>query len=724
MKVTVIKQVNGRVGQTPVLDCNVGKGYIKAQQGSLPDIDTDFSSEHRPLVKEYLEKRYNKGTANRVFSAGTFTTEKARSVIKDIARVHKLSVGTVNYITSIIESEGNWTDIMKTAFKEKKVYDFIQKNWEVFEEIYPIMGQPRSAGIHASAYVITPDVVNGKKVDCFDVIPMRKMDGQLVSELSGVEIDEAGFLKNDVLSIAELGRLFDIIDICNREYGLNLSLESIVDGDLGDAAVFDMLGKGYNQGVFQLSGDGMGKYIKRMRPTNINDLIVSIALFRPGTLESGAAEQYVDFKNELAEPEYLWGTYEILKDTYGLMCFQESISQVAQKIGGLSLGDGVNLVKALSKKKVEKVRKFKEKYFDGAKKNGCPEDAAKKIWEDVELAAKYCFNRSHAVAYGLTAYAGAWLKVHYPVAFYTVLLKWVDKDKLPTLMNEMREIGDAEVVQPNINISGIDFETDYKAKKIYWSLSRIAQLGAKAVRYIMTDRELFGKYDSLEHFIERIFKYKLKVYQYWDDPDNPDEFQKCPVNARSIKNLIMAGAFDELERVGNVCERLGLLTKAAHKLGFEVSEKDVPDDMKDKHYFWSQQQINISGFGSVDYRRIYNGMSSITNYKKSTYTPLKDIQSIMRPERGVSVCATIAEVREKTYKDKTTGKNKVFGKVTLLQNTDICDCVIWSDAWKDCKHRFVGREGGIIVIAGSVKWSDYDERNQLIVNQGGGVMNV
>ena len=161
---------------------------------------------------------------------------------------------------------------------------------------------------------------------------------------------------------------------------------------LNDEKVFQIIREGNTQGVFQMSGEGITKFIKRLAPDNINDLIASVALFRPGPLDSGAADNYVRAKRGEYEPTYLWGTYEILKDTFAQMVYQEQISRVAQKVGGLSLGDGVNLVKALSKKKLEKVRKFQAKFFSGAKQNGCPKEAADQIWSNVEDAAKYSFN--------------------------------------------------------------------------------------------------------------------------------------------------------------------------------------------------------------------------------------------------------------------------------------------------------------------------------------------
>ena len=718
MRVVRVKQV---VSEKPVkvLDCFVDDGYVKAHHGSLADVDCDFASDRRQEVKEYLERRYNHDGKQRVFSAGTFTTEKARSVIKDVARTHKISVATTNYITAIIEDSSSWTDLMVLAFENKKVRDYLQKHWQVFEEIYSIMYQPRSTGVHASALIVVPDVIKGRDVECFDIVPVRKMDGLLVSEIDGYSLDDMGLLKNDVLAIAELSRISEIINLCNENYQADLTMLKILHGDLNEPKVYEAIQKGLTQGVFQMSGDGITRFIKQMKPSCVNDLIALVALFRPGPLDTGSAQAYIDCKRGDVQPEYLWGTYEIVKDTYAQLIYQEQVSKIAQKIGNLSLGDGVNLVKALSKKKIEKVRKFKDKYFEGAKENGCPKEAAERIWEIVEAGASYLFNQSHATAYGLTGYIGAWLKVHYPIAFYTVLLKWVDKDKLPTLMNEMREIGNATITQPDINISGVDFVTNFQTNEIYWSLSRIKQIGAKQAKYIVDDRELFGQYTSLEHFIKRIFKKK-----FTENDEKLPEAERCPVNSRSVKHLIMAGAFDHVEGISSVMERYGLIVKASELLGFEVSESQFPDELKDKHYFWSQQQIDIAGIGAIDYKRIYDNVDKPNAVKKYHYSDLREFTNDLPDKYTASICATIAEIDEKTYKDKRTGETKHFGKVMLQQNTDMMQLVIWNDAWIDCKKNFKDKRGSIVVAVVQVKYSDYDEKNILQINKGAFVENV
>lgn len=705
--------------QVKVMDCCVERGYVKTSRGSLPDVDLDFAADRRAEVKAHLEEKYDKDGSLRVFAAGTFTTEKIRSSIKDVARTYKISVGTVEYLTKIIDDGATWTDVMRLAASDKRIKDFIEKHPEVFEDILPIMGQARSAGIHASAYIIVPEYVHGEKVDCFDLLPIRKMDDQLVSEISGYDIDEIGILKNDVLGIQELTRLSDMFNLIEQQYNVRYTLLQIASQYLNDPKVFEIVRRGDTQGVFQLSEAGMTRFIKRMKPDNINDLIAAVALFRPGPLDSGMTQAYVDCKNGVMEPEYLWGMYDITKDTYGQLVYQEQVSKIAQKIGGLSLGDGVNLVKALSKKKIDKVRKFKDKYFEGAKKNGCPKEAAERVWEVVEAGASYLFNASHATAYGLTAYVGAWLKTYYPTPFYTVVLRDQDEKKMSVLLSEIRASGVTEVVKPNINISGANFIADYKNNCIYWSISRIKQLGVKAVTAIVNEREMFGEFYDMEDFIRRIFRKKFNTKAKAEDGEMIIENTKSSVNTRHLKHLIMAGAFDEIENIKAVTERYGLLQKAAVLLKFELSEKVFPEELLDKQYFWARKQVEVSGFGAIDYERLANNSDMPDSTKRNN--PLIDLKELedmyLMKKKGIA-CATITDVEEKHYKDKTTGERKNFGKISLQQNIDTAILTIWSDVWEDVKHVFFKSNGKILVCVAQIKWSDYDEKNNLQLNKG------
>lgn len=705
----------------PTIDCFVDSGYLQGPGGSLPDVDTDFQSDRRQEVKEYIEQRYNHDGKQRVFSAGTFTTLKLKAVLKDVARVHRVPVNIVNYITAIFEDDKmTWTDLFLLAATNKKVHSFIMEYPKVIEDIRTLMGQPRSSSIHASALLVTPDTKDGKDMECFDFTPIKKVDGMLVSELDGYSLDEQGLLKNDCLGIKELSKLQAVINICNDKYQAGLTFQNIVQSNLADPKVYNLLQKGYTQNVFQFSSKGMTKFLVSMKPDKIEDLIAANALFRPATLDSGSSDRYVDCKLGDADPVYLWGTYNAMKNTYGVLCYQEQLAQIAREVGGFSLGEGVKLVKLISKKKVDKILALRDKFMAGANQNGCPKEDAEAIWHMFEVAGGYLFNKSHATAYAVTAYAGAYLKANYPTAFYTIALQWADDDEIPTLMSEMELCSNAKIVPPDINVSDNTFYTDYQTNEIFWSLSRIKMLGVKATEWIVNERQARGHFTSIENFIDRVFRYKLKKYQYWDDPDDMDEIKRCPVNARHVRNLILAGCFDKIENAQSVVERYAILEKAANLLGFEITEKDIPSDLRDKHYFWSQQQIAVSGIGAIDYKRIYDNSEAKTKIKgKAAWALLKNILDPDYDGKRVAICASIVDIEEKKFKDKKTGENRIFCKILLQQNNDLTEMIIWNDEWATARAEFT--KGGnlsqaknkMLICSAQVKYSDFTGNNNL-----------
>ena len=703
------------------IDCFVDNGYLQGPGGSLPDVDVDFQSDRRQEVKEYIERRYNHDGKQRVFSAGTLTTLKLKAVLKDVARVHRVPVNIVNYITAIFEDDNmSWTDLFVLAATNKRVKSFIQEYPQVIEDIRTLMGQPRSSSIHASALLVTPDDKDGKDMECFDFTPIKKVDDMLISEFDGYVLDEQGLLKNDCLGIKELSKLQAVIKTCNSEYGTNLTFQGIVQGGLDDQKVYSLLQQGYTQNVFQFSSKGMTKFLVSMKPSKIDDLIAANALFRPATLDSGSTDIYVDCKLGDSQPKYLWGTYNAMKDTYGVLCYQEQLAQIAREVGGLSLGEGVKLVKFISKKKQEKIDAYKGKFMEGADKNGCPKEQATEIWHMFEVAGGYLFNKSHATAYAVTAYAGAYLKANYPTAFYTVALQWAKDDQIPTLMSEMELCSNAKIVAPDINVSGDTFFTNYETNEIFWSFTRIKNLGAKATEWIVNERKTRGDFTSIDNFIDRVFRYKLKKYQYWDDPDNPDEATKCPVNARHIRHLILAGCFDKVEHAQSVVERFAILQKAAEHLGFEIQEKDIPTDLRGKHYFWSQQQIAISCIGAIDYKRIYDNSEAKPKIKgRAAWAMLKNVKEDDYDGKRVAICASIVEIEEKKFLDKKTGANKTFCKVLLQQNNDLVEMVIWNDEWANLRSKFCNggspssAKNKMIICSAQVKYSDFAGGNNL-----------
>lgn len=678
------------------------------------DIDVDYASDRRQEIKDYLEERYNADGRQRVFSAGTFTTMKLKAALKDVARVHRVPHSIVNYITAMIDDGTDWTGLFRQAASNRKLRDFIQTYPLVIEDVQGLLGQPKAASIHASAIVVTPDTRDGRPAECFDFLPVRKMDGALVSEFDGYSVDEIGLLKEDVLATKELAKLSAVIALVNRNFGQELTIGRITQDMLEDGKTYRLLSDGNTQNVFQFSSPGITRFIQDVQPECIEDLIAVNALYRPATLDIGATDDYVRFRRGEVAPVYNYGCYEATKNTFGIMVYQEQFMSVAHTLGGFDLGKTDLLRKAIGKKKADLMATLKADFIAGAVGNGCPDYEAEEIWHKIEVAGKYSFNRSHAAAYALTAYCGAWLKANYPSAFYTVALQWADDKEIPSLMAEMERCSPAKIVPPDINRSGTEFFTDYATDEIFWSLTRIKQVGLRTVEYIVTERDRGGAYTGIENFIHRIFRYKLKKYSYWDDPDNAEEAVKVPVNARHVKHMILAGCFDRIEKVGAVTERCALLERAARELGFSLSEKDFPQDMHGRHFFWSQQQIAVSGIGSIDYRRIFDNSEASGQVKgKASYLTLDEVARDENDGRRAAVCATVVDVAEHTYKDRETGSRKRFARLTLSQNNRLAECVCWNDYYMEHRTEIQSLKDRVVILTAVIRYSDYNGCNTL-----------
>lgn len=719
-----VVKINTKTSEHPIMvnDCHIGSGYLQGASGSLPDVDIDYASDRRQDVKAYTERRYNhvddKGntTCYRVLSAGTMTTLKAKAVIKDVARTMRIPVNTVNYVTGMISDDGaDWTELFRMAKTNQKLAAFIEKYPTLFENIRSLMMAPRASSVHASALLITPDEKDGRPMECFDFIPIKKSGDMLVSENTGTELDELGLLKNDCLATKELSKFYERCTLINEGYGTDLNFDKLMLMTPDDPGVFEMLSQGFTCDVFQFSSKGITNMMKEMRPDCIEDLVAMNALYRPATLATGMADEFINRKHGLCPIVYPWGTEEILKDTYACLCYQESLSQIAIKVGKFSTSHAIQLVKYISKKKKDKIAKSKEEFIKGATSQGCPIKDATDLWNLFEAAGSYLFNKSHATAYALTAYWGAYLKYHYPTAFYTVALKWAEEKKeLPAIMAEMEMFSDAKLVQPDVNRSGLDFTPDFETNEIVWSLTKIKQCTVKSMSWIIEEREKNGAFSSFPNFIDRIFKYKLKKYEYFDDPDNEDEETKCPINARHVLNLIFAGAFDKVENIEYPQDRWQLVKYFASIFGTKLSQRDFPDDLVDKHYFWSQQQQIISGLGSINYRRIFDASLTKPTVKgKCTYRTLEEILDEKMQNRKVVVCCTIASVEERQYNSTQTNQKETMCKLILQQGSTISECIAWAEAYGNLKDKLQHSKGKIAIFTATVRYSEFHQKNEL-----------
>ena len=282
-------------------------------------------------------------------------------------------------------------------------------------------------------------------------------------------------------------------------------------------------------------------------------------------------------------------------------------------------------------------------------------------------------------------------------------------------MSEMERCSVAKIVPPDINHSTVEFHTDYTTNEIFWSLNRIKFVGARTAEYIVTERSR-GGFTSIGDFIRRIFRRKLgaEAVKHWDETDPMAGNGRVPVNTRHLKHMILAGCFDRIENVKAVTERYAILKRAADTLNFKLRESDAPEELRDRHYFWSQQQIAVSGIGSIDYRRIFDNSPDRAKVKgKASYVSLVNVMRDGNDGRKAAVCATVAEYSEHNYTDRESGTRKRFVKLILSQNNQTVECTLWDDFYQAHKTELQNIKGKIIVLTAAIRYSDYTAGNTL-----------
>ncbi len=462
----------------------------KLVNGTLPDIDTDFAGRDRSAVKSYIEDRFGK---DQVCSIGTYTTMKLKGLVKDLARISDVDFSEANLITSIIsDDDSSMLDLMKRAISEPKLKNFIKKNSDIFYTIPTLLGQPKTQSIHSCAMIIFPNVMSAK-----EWCPVRMQGGQLVSDWGGGDMDDAGFLKEDILGIKQLDKFGDILKLIKQN---GKEVPDIYDLPY-DSEVYRYFSNGWNGDVFQLGSAGLTEYTKALKPENINDLIAAVAVYRPGPMENHYHNIYVQCKNDGRAPNYLWGTEEITKDTFGLLIYQEQIMQVCQRLGDLTMKEADDVRRAMGKKKLSALLPWKEIISKGFLSKGCPIDTFESIWETMLEFAKYGFNKSHSAAYAKTGYVSQYLKVNYPIEYWTVALDYANEADTLSYLSEIIQTGKIGIKSPDINFAGISMSSDQESSQIFWGLGSIKGIGEDTAEQIIEERRYGGKFKSFDRFL-------------------------------------------------------------------------------------------------------------------------------------------------------------------------------------------------------------------------------
>lgn len=354
----------------------------------LPDADTDVESNRRDEVKRYIEERYG---IDNVCSIGTYGTFKTKAALRDLCRISGVPPQTLNYFAAMMEeSDNNYESVFKQAVQTKVFKDFVQENYDAVNDIPLILGQPKTVSIHAAGVIITPDVKEGALMTIYNWMPVKKVDGVIVSEWEGPQLETAGFLKEDILGIKQLDKFQDIFKLIKSN---NKELPSLDDIDTQDAQVYELFCQGFNQDLFHFGSVGQTQYSQQVKPREIQELIAMIAAYRPGAMEFGAHEDYVKIKMGRKQPEYDYMLKEVTEKTFGLYLYQEQVMKACQVLGGFDLTTADDIRSAMGKKKYDKIIKYKDLFIKGAYERGCGKEEAEKIWSKLEAFAGYGFNR-------------------------------------------------------------------------------------------------------------------------------------------------------------------------------------------------------------------------------------------------------------------------------------------------------------------------------------------
>ncbi len=493
--------------------------FLNPDRISMPDFDIDFCQEDRDKVINYVKDKYK----NKVAQIITFGKLQARMALRDIGRVIGLPYGRVDQLSKMIPFDPSRPlSLAESVAIEPRIQE-AQKEDPVIDKLVKLAlkleGLYRNIATHAAGIVI------GDK-DLTEIIPLYK-DHESSIPIPVTQFDmkwaeEAGLVKFDFLGLKTLTVIKKTIELIKTE-GKSLNLEKI---PLDDFKTFELLSSGETMGIFQLESSGMREVLKQMKPNKFEDIIALVALYRPGPMQN--ISTYNNRKHGLEEPDYLHPKIEnILKETYGVIIYQEQVMQIAQVLSGFSAGKADILRKAMGKKKSAEMDRQKKDFIEGAIKNNISRDQANYIFQLVEKFAQYGFNKSHAAAYALIAYQTAYLKTHFPLSFFSasMSMEMSNTDKLNQFYEELKRLS-INVCNPCINHCFADFVP--KNNTIYYALSGIKAVGFEAISNVIKERELNGKFSSIEDFIKRV--------------------NSKDINKLQLEGLIKAGAFDCLDK--------------------------------------------------------------------------------------------------------------------------------------------------------------------------------
>ncbi|WP_304641395.1 DNA polymerase III subunit alpha [Pseudomonas sp.] len=585
--------------------------FLNPERISMPDFDVDFCMEGRDRVIDYVADAYGRNAVSQII---TFGTMAAKAVVRDVARVQGKSYGLADKLSKMIPFEVGMT-LAKAYEQEEMLRDFLaadEEAQEIWDMALKLEGITRNVGKHAGGVVIAPT-----KLTDFAPLYCDEAGGGLVTQFDKDDVESAGLVKFDFLGLRTLTIIKWAMETINREQakkGLEpLNIDFI---PLDDAPTYRMLQKAETTAVFQLESRGMKELIKKLKPDCLEDLIALVALFRPGPLQSGMVDDFINRKHGREEISYPHPNYQyaglepVLKPTYGIILYQEQVMQIAQVMAGYTLGGADMLRRAMGKKKPEEMAKQRGGFIEGCANNGIDADLAGNIFDLVEKFAGYGFNKSHSAAYGLVSYQTAWLKAHHPAPFMAAVLSadMHNTDKVVTLIEECRSMK-LRINPPDVNVSEFKFTVDDEGSIVY-GLGAIKGVGEGPVETIVETRQAGGPFTDLFDFCARV---DLKR-----------------INKRVMEALIRSGALD----------RMGPFFDADQQVYLKLVDR------------------NRSALAAA----MEEAMAAAEQTAKSADSGHADLfGELLGPSTGRDVFESYRTVREWTFKERLRGEKETLG---------------------------------------------------------------
>jgi DNA polymerase-3 subunit alpha len=669
--------------------------FLNPERVSMPDFDIDFCMEGRDRVIDYVASRYGRDRVSQII---TFGTMGAKAVVRDVGRVMGHPYGFADRIARLIPPTPGMT--LKKAFEEEadleQTYDSDEEVRVVIDMARQLEGLARNAGTHAGGVVIAPSALTN-----FAPLYQPDDDTSAVTQFDMKDIESVGLVKFDFLGLRTLTVIDKALAVINteREHAgqESIKIETI---PMDDPATFRLLQASETHAVFQLESRGMRDLIKRLKPDSFDDIVALVALFRPGPLQSGMVDTYIERKHggDDIEIDYLHPDLEaVLAGTYGVILYQEQVMQAAQILAGYSLGQADLLRRAMGKKIAAEMDKQRDVFIEGAINNGVAKKKAAYIFGLMEKFAEYGFNKSHSAAYALLAYRTAWLKAHYPAAFMASVLS-ADQDSTDKLKTHHRECIRMKLalLSPDINTSVSRFMA-IDGNAIRYGLSALKGLGQQAADSIVEERKANGPFINLHEFCLRA------------------DAQK--VNKRAVESLIKAGAFDSLGtnrpslledmKVSmNAAEQYARAKDAGQDDMFGTTELPPPSARTTKLPKWSPKTLFLkeyealglflSGHPFDQYRDDcpYICSGAIASVVGGLQKPAKG-EDAWRNARDVSLAGLLTDIRKRG--------NRVT--MFLDDGQDRIELTMFSEAYHEYRHLI--EEHGLRVVSGKIRYDDF-----------------